>query len=166
MEAKLEPHQDPAAAFLRRFLEKVQPIQRVRDRLLEQDVTARFGGGDRHIQVHGSGIGDNHGLRLMLFERLLQIGLQETVDALEQDPPPFQALELHFLAGEVRELGGVLGRLVLDGGELGIEVLYVGTRQMRELLLRAVYPVGERLDVGIVRLAALEERGSLVLERD
>lgn len=61
---------------------------------------------------------------------------------------------------------GVLCQLGLDRGELRVQVLHVRSGQVLKLLFDAVDPAGERLDVGIVGLAALEKRGALVFQRD
>jgi hypothetical protein len=47
----------------------------MRDRLFEQDVTARLRCRDGNIQMHRSRIRYDDGIRLVLLQRIVQIGL-------------------------------------------------------------------------------------------
>ena len=73
MIAELEPDQDPAAACLRGLLQNIETLQGMRDRLFQQNMASGLGGGNCHIEVHGSRVGDDHGIRMMVCERFLQI---------------------------------------------------------------------------------------------
>ena len=73
MITELKSDENFTAAFLSRLLQNIQPLQGMRHRLLDQNVTSRLCRRDGYLQVHGCRVRDNHGIGPVFFESFLEI---------------------------------------------------------------------------------------------